>query len=71
MIYIGTLEQCEQYDKKVTDGQNYQGVTTRWAVPKKHPVEDLYCIVKHKNYESDMELVESLSDDWIKTEEFE
>lgn len=43
---IGTKEQCEAYNEHVTEQKNYNGVTTKWAEAKKHPVEDLWSIVE-------------------------
>ena len=65
MIYTGTLEQCEAYNSTVTDAQNYQGRTSRWANIRKHPTKDLWCIVKHDDHNSDMTQVEALSEDWF------
>ena len=63
--YIGTKAQCEQYNAQVTAGEGYSGGTGRWAEVKKHPIQELYAIQKHKNYECEMELGE-LGEDWNK-----
>jgi len=62
---IGTEAQCIAYDNTVTTGEGYTGTTTRWAEPRKHPVEDKWAIVKHKNYEeATMEYVAELDSTW-------
>ena len=66
--YIGTLQQCEDYDRQVVIGEGYGkspgDVTTKYAIAKKHPTEDKYAILAHPSYQSDMEFVEQLSEDW-------
>jgi hypothetical protein len=63
---IGTDAQCFAYDSAVTAGENYNGTTTRWAEPYKHPVEDKWAIVKHMNYEeATMEYVAELDSTWF------
>lgn len=70
MYYIGTKNQCDYYNDKVGNGENYNGTTQRWATPIQHPTDGRWAIVKHKDYtHSTMELVESLSSDWFETEE--
>ena len=64
MYYTGTQEECLQYNAQVTAGENYSGQTVRWAIARKHPEQTLWAIVKHEDYESEMELVDSLSADW-------
>ena len=65
-FYVGSRSQCDYYDDKVTQGENYNGTTTRWAEPRQHPTQtDLYAIVKHKNYEhSNMTWVAELDESW-------
>lgn len=62
---IGTEAQCLEYDSAVIAGEGYSGTTTRWAEPRKHPVEDKWAIVKHKSYDhATMEQVEVLDSTW-------
>jgi hypothetical protein len=68
MYYTGTEEQCIEYDRIVTEGQNYRGGTTNWANLRKHPTKKLWAIKKHPNYESSLPLIE-LTPDWYKTEQ--
>ena len=74
MWYIGTREECEAYDQKVTSTQNYDGVHTKnWANPRQHPVDD-YCCIRAKSgiepdEESSLQFVEALGADWTPTEE--
>lgn len=63
--YIGTKEQCEAYNAYVKDGENYRGVTTRWADVKEHPDRNEFAITKHKSYEYEaMQYVAELTEDW-------
>ena len=44
--YIGTKEEAENYDNIVTQGEGYNGTTTRWAEPRQHPTQlDLYSLL--------------------------
>jgi len=66
MYYIGTKRECESYNKHVVDGENYDGTfTINWAEPIQHPTNESFAILKHPQYDSKMELVESLGDDWL------
>ena len=63
--YIGTKEQAENYDNIVTQGEGYNGTTTRWAKPRQHPTQlDLYAIIKHTSYDDTMQWVEVLDESW-------
>lgn len=64
MYYFGTKQQCEEYDLLVTSNEKYSGKTSRWFEPKQHPSQDLWCVKKHPDYDSEMEEMESLSSDW-------
>ena len=47
--YIGTKEQTENYDNIVTQGEGYNGTTTRWAEPRQHPTQlDIFNHKAHK-----------------------
>ena len=72
--YIGTLEQCEAYNRKVCEVKNYTGShTSNWDTPNRHPEEELYCIEAYSSVEPDEEsglkLAEELTEDWNPTEE--
>ena len=72
--YIGTLQQCEDYDRQVVIGEGYgrnpDDVTAKYAEPVKHPTQNKYAIKKHSSYEDEnMNLVESLSSDWFPEQE--
>ena len=56
VFYKGTKTKCEEYDAMVTAGQNYQGVTTKWAQPVK--INNTFFIKKHDSYDADNGLVE-------------
>lgn len=58
--YIGTKDQCDYYNKKVSIGENYNGTTQVWDIPSEVK-EGVYTIVKHDKYShSKMELIETL-----------
>tara|TARA_R100001460_G_C3508710_1_gene171239 strand:+ start:462 stop:713 length:252 start_codon:yes stop_codon:yes gene_type:complete len=74
--YIGTYEQCLDYNHKVNEVEGYTGdITSQWAVPRQHPVDDYYAI--RSNYspllmegveadeDSGLQLVADLGDDWF------
>lgn len=64
MYYIGTKQQCEDYNQEVADGENYQGTTIMWASVIEHPTENKFAILANKKYTSDLETVEKLGSDW-------
>ena len=64
MYYIGTLQQVTEYNEQVTAGENYQGETTRWSDPIEG--ETNWAIIVHPSYESEMELVEELPEEFIR-----
>jgi len=64
MYYKGTKEQCEDYNTKVTLGENYQGSTNRYADIQKNQNGQGFAILKHENYESDMTLIDKIPDSW-------
>ena len=69
--YIGTLEECQAYDQKVTTEHNYTGSTLNWANPRQHPDGSKWAIVANTtepDEESSLQLVEALSSDWYPEE---
>ena len=55
--YIGNLENCQAYDKNVSEKENYlKG--DNWANPIE--IEGSWYILKHEKYTSEMELVSEL-----------
>lgn len=66
MFCIGTQEQCQAYDAKVTLAQGYNGTTTRWATPTAHPTNGTYAIVAFDGIEPDDEMlvVQVLDETW-------
>jgi hypothetical protein len=64
MYYKGTKEQCEDYNTKVTLGENYQGSTNSWANVTKNQNGEGFAILKHENYESEMTLIDKIPDSW-------
>ena len=62
--YIGTNQECIDYNQEVTVGENYHSTTTRWSDIIENPTQVQYAIVKHDNYSSDMQEVEVLPESW-------
>ena len=62
MYYKGTKEQCEDYNAKVTLGENYQSSTNSWANLTSNQNGQGFAILKHENYESDMTLINKIPD---------
>ena len=66
MYYTSTnREELIAYNEAVNSGEGYNGTTTTWAKIIERPNATDYAILKHKNYEVKLTLVESLSDDWF------
>lgn len=64
MYYISNIKQdLIDYNNKVDQGENYNGITTTWANVIKHYNEDLWAIVKHTKYDAELETLETL-DGW-------
>lgn len=55
MYYTGTLTEIREYIKKVDDGEKFGSTTKTWAEPIKHPTQDLYCVIAHPKYNSNLE----------------
>ena len=68
MWYIGTLEECNAYDQKVTEAHNYTGSTSNWSTPRQHPDGSKWAVKSNssidKDEESGLTLVEELTEDW-------
>lgn len=58
MYYKGTKEQCEAYNLEVSQGENYQGSTTKWA--ELQEIEGGFYILKNDKYNSEMEMVDNI-----------
>lgn len=68
MYYIGTKEQCEDYNSQVTIGEEYDGVDTiKWHTPIAQPKGDLYAVKKHESYSSEMNELNSIRE-WYPNE---
>jgi len=64
--YKGTYPQCFDYDNQVTIGESYnQDRGINWAIIHQHPNGTDYAILKHPDYDAELTLVESLTDDWF------
>ena len=62
--YIGTKTACEAYNNEVTQGEEYNGATTKWSEVIRHATLSKFCIKAHKSYPSNMTHKEILSSDW-------
>lgn len=71
--YIGTLEECQTYDQKVTAEHNYTGSTLNWSTPRQHPDGSKWAVKVNASVEKDEDsnliFTESLSEDWNPPEE--
>ena len=66
MYYTSTnREELVAYNEAVNSGEGYNGITATWATIIEHPNRVDYAILKHHNYDAELTLVESLSDDWF------
>ena len=67
MYYTSTNKaDLEAYNKKVVWGENYDGVyTTDWAEVIEHPNGVDFAMLKHANYDAELTLLETLSEDWF------
>jgi len=68
MYYTGTKIECEDYNTKVTLGENYQGSTIDFASVKEHQNGVEFLILKHDKYESEMTLIDKIPDSWYNEE---
>ena len=57
MYYTGTYEECKLYDGQVTQNEKYP-FNDNWANPIE--IEGSWYVLKHENYESQMQLVVNL-----------
>jgi hypothetical protein len=60
MYYKGTLQQCTAYNDQVTFGEKYKLPTVRWENVRNHKNGIDFAILKHQNYESELEQIENL-----------
>jgi len=65
MYYIGTKQECIDYDTLVTQNENYAYEIDNWANPTKHPTEEKWAIIAHLNYTSSMSSELSLDESWF------
>ena len=68
MYYIGTEQECLDYDAYVTSNKNYAYPTDNWANPKKHPTEEKWAIIANSAFTSSLQSVEVLDESWTPTE---
>ena len=70
MYYIGTEAECQAYDDEVTAGSNYDGVNcTHWADLIEHKDGDLFAVIAHTDYSSDLDSLSALPENWFEQEE--
>ena len=61
-----TSSELEAYNTLVVEGEGYDGIyTTDWASIIEHPNGADYAILKHPNYDAELTMEESLSEDWF------
>ena len=67
MYYISNNKSdLEAYNNLVSIGERYDGLTTtRWANVIEHPYNGLFAILKHHKYETDLQELVALSEDWF------
>lgn len=53
------------YNESVNSAEGYSGTTTTWANIIEHPNGVDFAIKKHPKYDTELTLVESLTDDWF------
>lgn len=63
MYYTGTEQDCKAYDAEVSKKERYQK-GDNWATPVKHQKQDLWAVLAHKNYASNLETVDNL-EGWL------
>jgi hypothetical protein len=70
MYYTSTNKaDLEAYNKKVVWGEGYDGVyTTDWAQVIEHPNGVDFAMLKHPNYDAELTLLETLSEDWFSSD---
>jgi len=70
MYYTSTNKsELESYKQAVNTGEGYSGTTTEWAEVIEHPNGTDYAILKHPNYDAELQEVESLGSDWFPNSE--
>jgi hypothetical protein len=69
MYYKGTKKQCEDYNSKVTIGENYQNSTSVWAIVIKNENGQGFAIFKHDKYISEMILINEIPESWYNINE--
>jgi hypothetical protein len=60
MYLKGTYQQCIEYDHEITLGEKYKSPTVRWENVSHHKNGIDFAILKHQNYESELEQIENL-----------
>lgn len=66
MWYIGTKQECIDYNNLVILGENYKGDTNTWSEIVDHPdIEDLSAVQVNYSYDSDMETIEDIITEWF------
>jgi hypothetical protein len=73
MWYIGTLQECQDYNTKVNLAKAYTGsITSNWANPRMHPDGVQCAIIASPSVEPDeasaLTSIETLPADWMPSE---
>ena len=69
MYYKGSKNDCKDYNDFVVIGEKYQSSTNSWADVIRNNNGQGFAILKHKNYQSDMTLIDKIPDSWFNNTE--
>ena len=61
------IQEIEAYNTLVTQGEGYNGTTTKWADVITHKDGNQFAIIKHPDFITQMNEVETL-DGWFETQ---
>lgn len=59
-----TKEEAQAYNESVKAVSNFNGITTDWATPIKHPTLDKWAILVSPKVEIQSKQAEDLTEDW-------
>ena len=66
MYYIGTEQECEEYNTEVCDVHNYHGTTLRWSLPIQNYSDNTqYAIIANADVTSTLSTMDTLPDSWF------
>lgn len=63
--YIGTEQECKDYNNLVVANENYNGTTTNWSdILQNNSNPNEYAVFVNTKYSSSMDYIERLPDTW-------